>query len=306
MELLILVFGLIFLGTGVVLVARALLGEGTTATRRVEQISAYGYTDVGGQLSDATPGEPFGERFTGFVGRVGERVGTRLSWLSEEEIRKRLIRAGMYDVQPSRVFGYQVVLAAVGGALFLWIGALAGASVPLLVIGTIIVAALSLLIPIAYVDHKIRTRFDLIERSLPDLIDLLVVTLEAGLSFPQSMKMAAARVHGPLSQEVRITLQEQNMGLTLAEALHNFQTRADTPGVRLFAKSVIQGETLGVSIGQIMRNLAIEMRKRRKAYAEERAQKAPVKMLFPMVLLIFPAIFIVLLIPVMISIVDAL
>lgn len=302
---LLLVFGLILLGTAVVLVGRALFGEARTSSRRFEQISAYGYTDVADPTAGA-PADPLLERLSGWVSRVGERFGSRFSWISEEEMRKRLVAAGMYEVQPTRLFGYQIVLAAVGAVLFLWVAGLAGASVPLLVIGAIIIAAAGVLLPIAYVDHRVRQRYDLIERSLPDLIDLLVVTLEAGLSFPQSMKMAAARVSGPLSQEVRITLQEQNMGLTLAEALTHLQARADTPGVRLFARSVIQGEILGVSIGQIMRNLAVEMRKRRKAYAEERAQKAPVKMLFPMIFLIFPAIFIVLLVPVMITIVETL
>lgn len=96
------------------------------------------------------------------------------------------------------------------------------------------------------------------------------------------------------------------MGLTLVEALENFLVRIDTPGVRMFARSIAQGEVLGVSTGQIMRNLAVELRKRRKAYAEERAQKAPVKMLFPMLFLIMPAVFIVLLVPVMIRIMDVL
>ena len=77
--------------------------------------------------------------------------------------------------------------------------------------------------------------------------------------------------------------------------------RADTPGVAIFSRSIIQGEALGVSMGQIMRNIADEMRKRRKAAAEERAQKAPIKMLFPLVFLIFPAMFVVILLPAIIS-----
>ena len=87
------------------------------------------------------------------------------------------------------------------------------------------------------------------------------------------------------------------MGLATNEALANMLARADTPGMRSFVRSVIQGETLGVSIGQIMRNLAVEMRKRRRAIAEERAQKAPIKILFPLVFLIFPAMFVILLAP---------
>ncbi len=299
----ILVLGLVLLATAVVLLGRSMLGDTPASTERLDQISAYGYTDE--VYAEGAPREPFGERVGAFVSGIGQRVGSRFSWISEEEVRKRLIAAGMYTVQPSKVFGYQVVIAVGGGLLWVWMAGLAGASLLTIVLGAVVIAAAGLLLPIAFIDHRIRQRHDLIERGLPDLIDLIVVTLEAGLSFPQSMKMAAARVHGPLSQEMRITLQEQNMGLTMSEALTNLQTRADTPGIRLFTRSVIQGEILGISIGQIMRNLAVEMRKRRKAYAEERAQKAPVKMLFPMIFLIFPAIFIVLLVPVVITIIDA-
>ena len=92
------------------------------------------------------------------------------------------------------------------------------------------------------------------------------------------------------------------MGLTTNEALTGMLSRSETPGMRTFVRSVLQGETLGTSTGQIMRNLAVEMRKRRRAAAEERAQKAPIKILFPLVFLIFPAMFVVLLGPVIYSI----
>ena len=87
------------------------------------------------------------------------------------------------------------------------------------------------------------------------------------------------------------------MGLSTVEALSNMKARVESPSVRSFVRSILQGEQLGVSIGQILRNLASEMRKRRRATAEERAQKAPIKMLFPLVFLIFPSLFIVLLYP---------
>ena len=92
------------------------------------------------------------------------------------------------------------------------------------------------------------------------------------------------------------------MGLSMQEALLSMLNRVDTASMRSFVRSVVQGETLGVSIGQIMRDLAQEMRRRRRAEAQERAQKAPIKILFPLVLLIFPAMFVVLLGPVIFSI----
>ena len=96
------------------------------------------------------------------------------------------------------------------------------------------------------------------------------------------------------------------MGLSIQEALMNMARRVDTPYVRSFVRSVVQGETLGVSMGQIMRDLANEMRRRRRAIAQERAQKAPIKILFPLVLLIFPAMFVILLGPAIYQFVKAL
>src|SRR2546423_810671 len=136
-------------------------------------------------------------------------------------------------------------------------------------------------------------------------IDLLVVTVEAGVSFNESLRIASNRIGGALGQELRLTMQEQTMGLALNEALQNLLLRAETPGLRSFIRSVLQGETLGVSIGQILRNVAVEMRKRRRALAEERAQKAPIKILFPLVFMIFPAIFVIILAPAVYALLDA-
>jgi tight adherence protein C len=148
-----------------------------------------------------------------------------------------------------------------------------------------------------FVRRRSRMRLDQIDDGMPELIDLLVTMVEAGIGFSGSLRLAADRLRGPLGQELRLAVQEQNMGLGAEEALTNLSTRADTPAVRSFVRSIIQGETLGVSMGKIMRDLALEMRKRRRQVAEERAQKAPTKMLFPLIFLIFPAMFVVLLGP---------
>ena len=151
-----------------------------------------------------------------------------------------------------------------------------------------------------------RQRFEKIDRQMPDMIDLLVVTIEAGLGILASMRVASERLQDPLGQELRLTLQEQRMGLSVFEAITSLGQRADTPNMRMFVRSLTQGEKLGVSIATTMRNLATEMRKRRKAAAEEKAQKMPIKLLFPLVFLIFPAIMIVLLVPAMIHISEVL
>ena len=95
------------------------------------------------------------------------------------------------------------------------------------------------------------------------------------------------------------------MGLTPVQALENMESRCPTPAVESFARAMMQGQALGVSVGQILRSLAIEMRKRRRANAEQKAQQAPIKMLFPLVFMIFPAMLIVILGPAVVSIIHA-
>ena len=152
--------------------------------------------------------------------------------------------------------------------------------------------------------RKARQRIETLDRALPDLIDLLCVMIEAGLSFPQALRLASDQFGPPLSDELRLTLQEQTMGLSIDEALAHMADRADTPAMRSFVRAMSQGERMGISMGQIMRNLAHEMRARRRSQAEERAQKTPVLMLFPLVFLIFPAMFIVLMTPAVINLIQ--
>jgi tight adherence protein C len=300
----VLILGLFLLGIAVTMLVRGVSTPAGPSTETIEQIGAYGF---GGTLPTAAEGDSdLRARFDDIAGSIGRYLGSRFSRLKGRDYRARLIAAGMYTTTPDRLLGIQF-LAAIGGA-FLWLalGAVGGMEAWLVVLGCVGAVGLGWILPTMIVDSRGRKRRDQVERGLPDLIDLLVVTLEAGLSFPQSLRLAATKIKEPLSSEVRLTLQEQNMGLTLVEALENLLARIDTPGVRMFARSIAQGETMGVSTGQIMRNLALEMRKRQRAYAEERAQKAPVKILFPILFLIMPSLFIVILLPVFIRISDAL
>jgi tight adherence protein C len=301
MEYLALILGLFLVAVAVTMVLRALTTPRGPSTETIEQISAYGFA---GSMPGAgeEPQVPVRQRVDDLVGSLGRWFGSRFSRVKGKDYRARLISAGMYTSTPERLLGTQF-LAAVGGGFFaFWLLLLAGVNGLLVFVVTIGAVVLGWILPTFIVDSRARKRREQVERSLPDLIDLLVVTLEAGLSFAQSLRLASTKIKEPLSSEVRLTLQEQNMGLTLVEALENLLVRVNTPGIRMVARSIAQGETMGVSTGQIMRNLALELRKRQRAYAEERAQKAPVKILFPILLLIMPALFIVLLLPVMINI----
>jgi tight adherence protein C len=301
----VLILGLFLLAIAVTMVLRALSVPGGRSTETLEQIEAYGF---GGTLPSSRAGDRRSarERVEGLVGAIGAWLARSFSRIELPDYRSRLISAGMYGTSPERLIGIQFVAALGGGFVWFALGTLGGMPMWLRLLGGVGAVVLGWFLPTLYVDRTARQRREQIDKDLPDLIDLLVVTLEAGLSFPQSLRLASTKIKEPLASEVRLTLQEQNMGITLVEALTNFLGRIDTPGVRMFARSIAQGESLGVSTGHIMRNLAVELRKRRRAWAEERAQKAPIKILFPILFFIMPALFIVLLLPVMIILMDTL
>jgi tight adherence protein C len=190
-------------------------------------------------------------------------------------------------------------------AICIWAFAQSGQPVPLVLGAGVFAGFIGWRVPRMIVQSRGRRRQTEIDYQLPELIDLLVVTVEAGVGFTGSLRIAGERIGGVLGEELGLTLQEQTMGLTTNEALANMLERVETPGMRSFIRSILQGETLGVSIGQILRNVALEMRKRRRALAEERAQKAPIKILFPLVFMIFPAIFVIILAPAVYGLLDA-
>jgi tight adherence protein C len=232
---------------------------------------------------------------------LGGIFAGRFTAVGEEAVREQLMAAGMYTVSPRTVLGYRVLATVVLPTLaFLLVGA--NSMLHVLVIAMALFAGWAL--PLAYVQRKARKRIETIDRALPDLIDLLCVMIEAGLSFPAALRLASEQFGPPLGDELRLTLQEQTMGLSVQEALSHMADRADTPAVKAFVRAMSQGEKMGISMGQIMRNLAHEMRHRRRSQAEERAQKTPVLMLFPLVFLIFPAMFIILMTPAVINLIH--
>jgi tight adherence protein C len=200
-------------------------------------------------------------------------------------------------VSPDVFQGYRVILTGGLSSLVLFDSVLAGSFSILTILLIVVSAALAWFAPALLVGTRAQRRMDRVDRDLPELIDLVIATIEAGLGFAGSLQLVADRFDGPLGEELRVTLREQSMGLSTERALGNLLERCETPSVRAFVRAVSQGESLGVSIGTMMRNLAAETRKRRRQKANEQVQKAPVKMLFPLVFMVFPALLIVLLYP---------
>ncbi len=297
-----LLIGLVLFATAVALITRGVIAARLRTADNLGQIGHYGFA--------GTPDlNPIGG-LRGYIESVAAAIGRLftddLHLINEERLRKTLISAGMYRTSPRTVIGYQLLFALALPTMWLFFALGAGTSTALAILAAIFFAFIGWYAPGLVVQRRAESRLHRIDRSMPELIDLLVVTVEAGLSLSASLQLSGDRMKGPLGEELRIVLQEQRMGLTPVQALENMTTRCPTPAVESFARAMMQGALLGVSVGQILRNLAIEMRKRRRALVEQQAQKAPIKMLFPLVFMIFPALFVVILGPAIVSIFHAL
>jgi tight adherence protein C len=297
--LLFLLIALALTGLAVGLIARAIAIPRARTSEILDQIPAYGFK---GRSQEAAPGG-LRSSLDGVASLFGGLVMRRLG--NEAELRNQLLAAGLYRMTPRKVNGYRLLAAICTPAAWAYSASATGFSSGIALLGLVLAAFAGWSAPVIVVRRRARRRLAEIDYELPELIDLLVVTVEAGLGFNGSMQVAADRFRGPLGDELRLTLQEQNMGLSTSEALRNLLGRCETPAMRSFVRAIVQGESLGVSIGQIMRNLAVDMRKRRRQNAEERAQRAPIKILFPLIFFIFPAMFVVLLAPAVFAVLDA-
>jgi tight adherence protein C len=245
-------------------------------TQRLVQPVAGAFSAVGRRLVP-----------TGYLDRVRQKLILAGRASPEELDRFRAIRVATLALAPvGLVLGFLLVPPPVeqrvAAALFL--------------------ALLAILGPDAILNREVQERQDEVRRTLPDLLDLLTISVEAGLGFEQALDRTVVAVPGRLSTEFARMLGEIRAGAGRADSLRALADRIDVPEVRSFVLALIQAETFGVSIARVLRNQADEMRVKRRQYAQERAQKAQVKMLIPMVLCIFPAFFIVVLGPAIIQV----
>jgi tight adherence protein C len=158
-------------------------------------------------------------------------------------------------------------------------------------------AVLGFFLPLLWMRSKINRRKKEIIKALPDAMDLLTITVEAGMGFDGALQKVAEKWDNQLSKAFAKVVQEMRLGVLRREALRNMSYNMDVPDVTSFTAAIIQADQLGVSIAKILRVQSEQMRVKRRQRAEEQANKAPIKMLFPMVFLIFPALFVVLLGP---------
>jgi tight adherence protein C len=286
-------------GVAVAALARSLTLSRTRVATHLDELGAYGYAATSAALPAADAGVV---PLAALAERLGAVVARRMGAAREADLRTLLTMAGMHSTSPRTVLGYR----ALGTATLAILGLFIGHSVLVHVAVMALMALCGWRIPLILVRRRATTRALEIEREVPNLIDQIVVMLEAGVSFSSSLQISAERLKGALGQEMRLALQEQRMGASLTDSLNHLRERVESSNLKSFARAVVQGERLGVSIGQVMRDLAIEMRKRRRQMAEERAQKTPVKLLLPLVFLILPTMFIVVLVPPALTVMETL
>lgn len=222
-----------------------------------------------------------------------------------DAIGARLLSAGLAQrITPASflaVKGGAMVAAALLGLLLAALASFVSALVLLPLLG-----ALGFIGPDFVLSSRIRKRRELVRSALPDALDLLAVSVEAGLGFDGAVTKLTEHMDGPLIDEFGLLLSEIRMGESRQSALKNMARRVGAPELSAFVRAVVQADQLGISLGRILRVQAADTRLRRQAAAEEKAMKAPIKMLFPTVLFIFPAMFVVLLGPALMNIMDAL
>ena len=180
------------------------------------------------------------------------------------------------------VFGLILMSSSSGstGLLFVLVGAVAG-----------------FILPSFFVSSRARRRQSRVSADLPDALDLLAVSVEAGMGFDGAVSKLTEHMDGPLIEEFELALGEMRIGESRSDALKKMADRVAVPEMAAFVRAIIQADQLGISLGRILRVQATDARLKRQAAAEERAMKAPIKMLFPLVIFIFPAMFIVILGP---------
>jgi tight adherence protein C len=240
-----------------------------------------------------------------FLGALGA-LGTRLTPVGmHRRIGRRLVLAGSPPGWTADRVAALKVLAAGSGVALGWLVAMALGLNGLTYVGALILfGGIGGLIPGATLDIKAKTRQELIRRALPDTMDLLTISVEAGLGFDAALSQVVKSTEGPLAHEIARMLQEIQVGASRIDALRNLADRSDVEELRGFTLAMIQAEQFGVSISKVLRSQADVLRTKRRQRAEEKAMKVPVKILFPLIFCILPAMFVVLMGPAVIRVAD--
>ena len=297
METFALIFGVVGLGIGAAVIALAL-----TRVRVAGDVMDY-LADLDGD----GPVDEFQQKLTEpFLRRVVKPLGSgaygKIAALTPSNyldgVHKRLLTAGISTSIRAEEFVTAQALTTVFGIVVAvaWstfgtppqrYGVLALVMLPLMGAG----------VPSAWLNRKVAERKDSIRRELPDVLDLLAISVEAGVGFEGAMQVVTEHFQSPRAEEMSRTLREMELGLPRREALQNLKRRTEVPELSNFVLALVQADALGMPIGRVLKTQASEMRTKRRQWAREKAAKLPVKILIPLVLFIFPAVLVIILGP---------
>jgi tight adherence protein C len=224
--------------------------------------------------------------------RLVLRINPRLS---VEAVSEKLMMAGMRKTSPTTIIGAKGLLGVAG--LFLGFAVGSAMTPKFMIFAAFGFAAIGALAPGMYLNNRVRGRQAAVSAELPDALDLLSVSVEAGLGFDGAVQKLTEHMDGPLIEEFELALGGIRIGEGRSEALKKMAERSASQEMASFVRAIIQADQLGISLGRILKVQSADTRLKRQLIAEEKAMKAPIKMLFPTVIFIFPAMFLVVLGP---------
>jgi len=281
---------------GAFVLALSLVGVVTTERRGVARsLAAIRAIDQAPDVLKQELDRPFSERV---IAPLGERlvgIGRRLVRAdTAERIQHRLDIAGNpagWDV--NRIIGLKALGLGVLSILGFLYMISAGQSLPRVLLITAGLGAVGYVLPNILLYNAGQKRETLMQRGLPDALDLLTISVEAGLGFDAAVAKVARNTTGPLAQEFARLLQEMQIGVGRMEAMRAMAERTSMKDLRSFCLAMVQADNLGIPIGRVLRVQSKEMRTKRRQRAEEKAQQVPVKIMIPLVLFILPCLFLV-------------
>jgi len=298
-----LIVALILVSTATILYSglSMVFSEGRQVSRRLARLSDYERAQAG----DIEPLlKPFTERVLGPFSQGLKRVGRQIVPLGyREDVRRRLTMAGQpRGMDAERFTALKIVGPASVVLFFGGMHLIVGLGLASWLLVVLPLAIGTFLLPDVWLSRRITDRKTAIRRALPDMLDMLTISVEAGLGFDQAVAKLVKNTRNPLAEEFGRMLQEVQAGVSRRDALRALSERAGVTELNAFIMSIVQADVFGISVGKILRTQAVEMRTKRRQLAEEQAAKAPVKLVFPLVLCILPATLLVILGPAVISI----
>ena len=286
---------LVMLLFGIVFKSKNQVGERLESIKKME----------GSEDEEDVLKKPFSERV---IQPFIQKLGNKISGLAPKEIKSSIEKKIVYAGNPKNInfstFVMAQLILAIGLPLVLVLFVRLGLNIDNVPLLALLLGLLGFFIPNLILNSKVLQRQKTIQKALPDMLDLLLVSVEAGLGFDMALKRVTEKHKGELSKEMQRALEEIRVGKSRSEALRGMVDRTGVADLRTFVSAVIQAEQLGSDIARTLRIQAETMRQKRRQRAEEMAMKAPIKMLFPLIFFILPALFVVILGPPLIRIFD--